>query len=154
MLYLIGAANFFWSFPSKVYQDKIQQRSDLEDSLKSLKDRIVHLNEQVEGESRNRGAVGREQKLKILRDLESEEKSLDEFIEANKYNDPAEILKIEKLIDNMQNHANRWTDNVYQMKKYLMKKAGRSSKECNSILNIDDNFDYPDYDSQKKLKSK
>eukprot|EP01035_Chromulina_nebulosa_P020876 gene20876-27062_t len=106
----IGSANFFWSFPSKLKQD--------------------------------RKSTERPNKLRRLNELIERERELDLIIESNKMLDPVEIKKIENQIAINLNAANRWTDNIYTLKRYLTKKKGMSSKEVDKMLQIDGKFDY------------
>ena len=81
--------------------------------------------------------------MRILNELLQEEKAIDKRLEAEKLNDPEEIEKI--LIKAKQNKeaADRWTDNVWALKHYLVKKKGMNSKDVNKQMGITGDFDYP-----------
>ncbi len=64
------------------------------------------------------------------------------MLEENKMNDPEEVKRLEKQIGGIVEGANRWTDNIWAIKKYLTKKKGISGKEADRLLRIDGNFDY------------
>ena len=60
----------------------------------------------------------------------------------NKANDPAELERIQKEVIMLKEGADRWTDNIWAVKSYLVKKRGMSGKEVDKMLGIDGNFDY------------
>lgn len=90
----------------------------------------------------DRKDIDRESKLKKIQDLQEVEKALDEKLASCKTNDPVEIEKIVKQTAKNKLNVNRWTDNIWIIKKYLTKKKGMSGKEVDKILKIDSNFDY------------
>lgn len=139
----IGSANFFWSFPSKVMNDKTQEKAKLEALSNQLNQGIKDyssLKKQLE-ETRVQSAE-REEKLDRLDRLGQEEKMLDAQLESLKMNDPEQIKVIQMQAVANFHSANRWTDNVWAVKKYLTKKRGMSGKEVDKTLGIDASFDY------------
>lgn len=136
----IGAANFFWSFPSKTYLDQVTQKNNYEVSIGALKRNIETDTESIENLKKVRCMANRNELLQELNNLKSEEKKIDEVIEQYKYNDPEEIQKIEKEIEYIREHANRWTDNVWSIKSFLVKKKGMNSKEVCYIIFIKNNL--------------
>ena len=67
--------------------------------------------------------------LEQLTKLKSEESSLVAELEAQKINDPAEIRRVENQAQINKTAADRWTDNIWAIKKFLTKKKGLSGKE-------------------------
>ena len=65
----------------------------------------------------------------VLKKLKSEESSLVAELEAQKINDPAEIRRVENQAQINKTAADRWTDNIWAIKKFLTKKKGLSGKE-------------------------
>jgi hypothetical protein len=63
-----------------------------------------------------------------------------------------ELANIETAAKACKTAADRWTDNVFAVKQYLVKKKGMNSKEVNKYLEIGDNFDYPELPPEKKRK--
>lgn len=127
----IGAANFFWSFPAKVYQDKLFQKENLSQNLQAATKRCDEIEGQIENAKLDRKSSDRPLKIKRLNELYAEEKEVDAVIEENKFNDPAEIGRIKNEIHSIVDCINRWTDNTFAVKKFLVKKANRSGKEVN-----------------------
>lgn len=99
----------------------------------------------IEQEQRVRTNPQRAQKLAKLQALEEEEAQLDEKINVGKENDPAELAAMTAAALRCKASAERWTDNVFAVKQYMVKKRGINSKEANKYLGIDENFDYSVY---------
>ena len=129
----IGAANFFWSFPSKAYQDQVNLKNGYNAHIDSLRNSLLDLQSQVEEASHHRKAEGRELKMRRMHQLLEEEKHLDQRLGELKFNDPEEIKKILMQADINKSAAYRWTDNIYTMKTFLTKKKGMPSKEVSGF---------------------
>lgn len=138
----IGSANFFWSFPSKAYQDQINIRDNFTGTKAQLEQNIHNLNEQIVSSKRQRCDPDRDGKLSRLDEMKQQESSLNSQLEQLKYNDPEEIKKILKQADINREASNRWTDNIWTIKTFLTKKKGLPSKEADKFLKIDSSFDY------------
>ena len=80
--------------------------------------------------------------LEQLQLLRAECSSLEAELAKNKANDPAELLRVTQEVDTLKAGAERWTDNVWAVKSYLVKKRGMAGKEVDKMLGIDGNFDY------------
>lgn len=141
----IGAANFFWSFPSKAYQDLKVRKEQQESTIQRQILTIQGIDDQIQEASMKRRADGRALKLERLRELRLRKAELDKELESLKFNDPAEIKKVQVASTTNKEACDRWTDNVFVIKSFLTKKKGLSSKEADRILKIDSSFDYPEY---------
>jgi len=138
----IGSSNFFWHFNQKAMVEKKAICDNLVELKETLKNGIAKSEKELEALGTDRSAPGRDEKLKELRDIETELMILDKQIALNKHNDPAELVKIGAGITACKAAADRWTDNVFAVKQYFVRKKGISSKEANRYLQIDENFDY------------
>ncbi len=138
----IGAANFFWSFPSKAYQDQINIRDNLTGIKTQLEQIIQNLNEKIVVSKRQRCDPDRDRKLSHLDEVKQRESVLNSQLEQLKFNDPEEIKKILKQAEINREASNRWTDNIWTIKTFLTKKKGMPSKEADKCLKIDSSFDY------------
>jgi hypothetical protein len=99
----IGAANFFWSFPSKAYQDQIVLKEQLENTLKQSQSNIVEIVQQIDTAKLSRNGPDRAANLKRLEALKAQENAANAQLEAMKFNDPAEIKKVKsQMEDNIQ----------------------------------------------------
>jgi hypothetical protein len=165
----IGSANFFWSFPSKAYQDQCLRRDSLQASVAAISSSTEANRHQISTERAARSGGNRTRLLEELVALRGDEKQLDTQLEQLKVNDPDEIRRVEKLALTNKAAADRWTDNLWQIKSYLTKRKGMAGKEvtrffcalrsgkCDSclrnvllaqadrLLRIDSEFDYPEF---------
>jgi hypothetical protein len=150
----IGSANFFWSFPSKVIIDKKNSKKQLETSISSTEINIKTIEESIEIAKEDRKGDNRSTKLERIEFLQDKLKSLNNILEINKFNDPAEINKIDKQAIISMDSANRWTDNLWTLKRYLVKKKGMNGKEIDKMLKLDSEFDYvSEVPASKKRKN-
>lgn len=125
----IGAGNFFWSFPSKAYHDQCTLRDSLNAQIVKAKENCKELESHIEIAGRERSDPSRKKKLLELEELKLKEANLDSQLELLRVNDPEEIKRIEKLVQQNKASADRWTDNIWQVKSYLTKRKGMSGKD-------------------------
>jgi hypothetical protein len=149
----IGASNFFWSFPSKEFSDKVASKDYLKDMIPKLKKSIeLKKNKLITLQNNDRSLSNRSSLLEELSLLKQKELLLKNELEKRKCNDPEEINRILKESNKNKISADRWTDNLFCIKNYMMKKRGMASKEVNQYLHIDENLDYCNYDTASKKK--
>ena len=120
----IGSANFFWSFPSKAYHDKKCRKDELEGTVGRSKAAVADLTKQIEVARGSRRAPGRKAMMAELEELQARERQLDVTLEKSKAHDPEELKRINNEVGNMLQHVNRWTENVWAVKKFYTKKRG------------------------------
>ena len=125
----IGAANFYWSFPSKAYSDQMTLHETKSLAVKRARETHEIIASQISMVRSARKLPNRSDLLSELASLQQEEMSLDTNIEAGKLNDPEEIERICRQNRKNQDAANRWTDNIWTIKSFLTKKRGMSGKE-------------------------
>ena len=125
----IGSANFFWSFPSKTYQDLLARKEAQGNVLVSQKQSVDQLLVQEKLARQERSAAGRAEKLRRLLELRAMEASLDKELENLKHYDPEEIARVRKAVNCNRSACDRWTDNIWVVKSFLTKKKGMSGKE-------------------------
>jgi len=142
----IGGSNYFWSFPGK--KDRMMQLQHTKNlsSIEELKKKISEAEAQLADAKRGREDEDgeRAKKLAKLAELENAKKSALEELEKLKENDPQAMADLEKELQLCKEAANRWTDNIFSCKSYLVKKRGMDKKEANRLLSITDAFDYPE----------
>lgn len=146
----IGSANFFWSFPSKALQDKKNLKEQLEAQLVRSRESTIELERRLEEERLSRSAEGRADKVARYTALKNQERELDATLEAGKANDPVELDRVTKQATDNMDHANRWTDNIWTVKSFLVKKKGMSGKDADKYLRIESDFDYVSVEDFKK----
>lgn len=142
----IGSTGYFWSFPSKRVQNVALQSSRLEEEIKAetaaLADTQAKM--KIARESRVESA-GRDAQLKRLSSLKQDIAALEGQVEVLKENDPEEIARQVEVVGMCKAAANRWTDNLGELRGWLVKKKGMSSKEAASTLKqmgVPENMDY------------
>lgn len=144
----IGSANFFWSFPSKAYQDQLVVKESRSGAVQRARQASAGLREAIQQAQQSRSSGNgsekeRSSKLGRLRELQEREKALDVTLEEKKFDDPEEINKVNAQARINEEAAIRWTDNVWMVKAYFTKKRGMSGKEADKILKIAGDFDTP-----------
>lgn len=172
----IGSANFFWSFPSKAYQDQCARRDGQQATLSGLQASIEGSKSQLKLAKAARCGENRAKLMDELAALRRQEEQLDTQLVTLKVNDPEEIKRVEKLAMVNKAAADRWTDNIWQIKGYMTKRKGMSGKEVctalfaftrlltghcpfipfaqvDKLLGIDGDFDYVEYQLPSKKKS-
>ncbi|CAJ1949661.1 unnamed protein product [Cylindrotheca closterium] len=151
----IGGTNYCWSFKSKKdrmaqkqHKATLEQIEALQPKVEEAKARLADAKrgrEEVEvGEDGGTEEDTRAAKLAKLSTLAQTKAALEQQLQALKENDPAALANLEKEYQLVRDAANRWTDNIFECKSYLVKKKGMDKKEVNKILGITANFDYPE----------
>lgn len=130
----IGSANFFWSFPSKYFQDLLTLKERTLKSISEGEEKIAAMKVQLIESRAERKMDGREALLEELAALQDEERKLDSELNVMKYNDPAEIEKNRAMARRIKEAADRWTDNIWTIKSFLTKKKGMAAKEVRKYL--------------------
>lgn len=74
-------------------------------------------------------------------ELSKEKSAAEEELAKLKQNDPQALADLEEELRLVTAAANRWTDNIFSCKDYLVKKRGMDKKESMKILGITDAFD-------------
>lgn len=133
----IGAANFFWSFPSKAYQDQINIRDSFAATKSHLEQSIHNYSEQIQESKRLRIDPDRDKKLARLDELKTQDAQLNAQLDQLKFNDPDEIKKILQQAEANKEAANRWIDNIFAIRKFLTKKKGLATKEVSNNIYIE-----------------
>lgn len=85
--------------------------------------------------------MNRAMKLQRLEEIRAEKMAIDKEMNELKENDPQLIANLQKEYKLVQEAANRWTDNIFNCKSYLIKKRNMDKKDANKILGITDSFD-------------
>lgn len=86
-----------------------------------------------------------EKRQKLLDDFETmtkQEKEIDERLKTYRKNDPVVIKEMEDAMVTCVEAINRWTDNAYNCKSYMVKKLNAMSQQADQMLGITEDFDY------------
>lgn len=140
----IGGSNYFWSFPGK--KDRMMQLEHEQtlSKIEALKTKLTEASARLADAKRGREDEDgeRAKKLARLSELQTLKKKSEEELERLKENDPQLLADLEKELRLCTEAANRWTDNLFACKSYLVKKRGLSKKDACKMVGITDAFDY------------
>lgn len=142
----ISGSNYFWSFPAKKdhlmemkYKKTLQT---IEGTKARVEDGHAKLADAKRGREDDDGE--RSKKLSRLGELATSKAKLTTELDSLKENDPQALADLEKELKFVTDAANRWTDNIFNCKTYLVKKKNMDKKQANKMLGIKDDFDYPE----------
>lgn len=155
----IGGSNYCWSFKAK--KDRLAQLAHQQtlDRIQELKPKVEEAKAELADAKRGREdedpvnttddtgnnptaiTSSRAAKLARLEELAKRKVVIEAELETLKENDPAALADLEKELKLVKEAANRWTDNIFECKSYLVKKRGMDSKEAMKILGITSAFD-------------
>eukprot|EP01082_Thalassiosira_pseudonana_P015395 g13651.t1 g13651 contig9:132329-133411(-) len=143
----IGGSNYFWSFPSKKdRQAQLAHESTLA-SIESLQSIIKDASVKLENAKRGReedDSGERAKKMARRDELSKAKTAAENELSKLKENDPQAIADLEMELKLVTAAANRWTDNIFSCRDWLVKKRGMGRKEAEKLLQITDAFDYPE----------
>jgi hypothetical protein len=143
----IGGSNYFWSFPAKKdFQLQIEHKQNvaaLEQLQAAVQEASAKLADAKRGREENEQGE-RATKLARLQDIQAEKIKVVAELDSLKENDPQALADLEKELKLVTDAANRWTDNIFNARDYLVKKRGMDRKEANKMLAITSTFDYPE----------
>ena len=144
----IGGSNFFWSFPAKKdakLQLEHQQNLQALEQIKQLVQiAAAKLADAKRGREENEEGE-RAKKLARLGEIQVEKKKMLAELEQCKENDPQALADLQKELRLVTDAANRWTDNIFNARDYLVKKRGMDRKEAMKLLGITSTFDCKSY---------
>jgi hypothetical protein len=125
----IGASNFFWSFPSQALHEQNLKKRNLEEMIAASTQNCINEQNRIEELTVERSSPDRPEKLQKLYQLREELARLDHELEQRRATDPEETQRILAEAEANRRAADRWTENMWNIKKYLTKKKGMSGKE-------------------------
>ncbi|CAM9576432.1 unnamed protein product [Discosporangium mesarthrocarpum] len=139
----IGSSNFFWSFPSKMMVARRNLVNSLKEEIKEVEDNIVIQKRKAEELEADRvDTAERRVKLQRLQDASQRMQELEKEFETLKENDPAILEKATELLQVCKDGVNRWTDNTWAIKSWMVKKKGMAGSNVDRFLQIKSDFDY------------
>ncbi|KAG0576568.1 hypothetical protein M758_5G084000 [Ceratodon purpureus] len=142
----IGTSVYFWSLPSRAGNQLRQVRARLDTDIAALKKRESELESKLESTKEGReDSDERNAALLELNAMEKKHRELQE--EINKYadNDPAVYESMRNATRVAHESANRWTDNIFALQKWISKKfpeARDKLEELYKEVGITEDFDY------------
>eukprot|EP01027_Heterolobosea_sp_BB2_P026159 GEZU01040231.1.p1 GENE.GEZU01040231.1~~GEZU01040231.1.p1 ORF type:complete len:206 (+),score=69.30 GEZU01040231.1:60-677(+) len=138
----IGTSQYYWSLPSQASFKRKRKIEALENQIEELKKERHQLEEDIAKES-----IGKEEtaerlaKLEENRELKRARAELE--VELQKYADfDPELLELMKEeIKIARDAANRWTDNIFTLRKYCREKFNLEEKDFNESMEIPEDLD-------------
>uniref|UniRef100_A0AAV1TMD3 Meiotic nuclear division protein 1 n=1 Tax=Peronospora matthiolae TaxID=2874970 RepID=A0AAV1TMD3_9STRA len=139
----IGSGNYFWSFPSKFSQSRKRVLSELEQRRETVQGKLVEVDRRIEEQKALRPeSEERVRKLRRLEELNATLQTLRTKVQHLEENDPAILEKLEQSVRVAKEGSDRWTDNVYTLKAWVVNKRGVEGREVDKWLGVKDDFDY------------
>ncbi|TDH67351.1 hypothetical protein CCR75_004125 [Bremia lactucae] len=152
----IGSGNYFWSFPSKLSQSRKRKLSELQQRRQVAQEELAQIRQKIQAQQQLRSeSEVRVGKLQRLKELKTKIESLHNKAQHLAENDPAILKELEHKVRLSKEGADRWTDNVYTLKSWVVQKRGVEGKEVvgtpatfrekrivDKWLGIKDDFDY------------
>jgi hypothetical protein len=142
----IGSGNFFWSFPAQAFVESKSRCDALEAAIARDTSAAAELDAKLKALEAEKGgaaaAAARATKLARIEELKARGAALDKELAAHADNDPEVVKALQEKAKGAKLAADRWTDNTWALKSYLVKKFGRDPKEADKLLGITDSFDY------------
>lgn len=139
----IGGSNYFWSFPAKKdrlmqveHQERLKRIDMLQKQLQEVTGKLADAKRGREDCDGDRAS-----KLQRLADIAKEKGKLQVEYEQLKENDPQAMADLHQELQFCMQAANRWTDNIFQCKAFLVKKRGMDKKQAEKLLGITGDFD-------------
>jgi hypothetical protein len=131
----IGSTGYYWSFPSKHIQNVTSQVQELTGTIEAEKLALETTKHKLEAAQTKRPqSEARSKQIALMQSLRIEITELEKKLEGLKENDPVEIAKQDAVTEMCRLSANRWADNTNEVKSWLIKKKGMSSKEAKDTL--------------------
>eukprot|EP00727_Mastigamoeba_balamuthi_P008383 m51a1_g4167 hypothetical protein (205) ;mRNA; f:297195-298236 len=139
----VGTSNYFWAFPS---QELVVRRNKLEQmtkELEALQAKAAELRESIDAMMADRvDSPERTAGLEELKELQQKKAQLSEELAVYAENDPAIVEALKKEADEALTAANRWTDNIFSLRKYCETKFSISGSDFDRNFQIPEDFDY------------
>ncbi|MES1920946.1 Meiotic nuclear division protein 1, variant 2 [Bonamia ostreae] len=139
----IGIGTYYWAFKGKAFQAEktrneniIKNIEQLNETEKRLKNDLVHLKNDRNGEKRSENLKKLKRENQIVNDLEKEHDFLVQ-------NDPIVLENQKQKLKQLVEGINRWTDNVYTLLKHIKdKRPDISEEQVFKYFEIPSDFDY------------
>ncbi|CCI43066.1 hypothetical protein ABG067_004663 [Albugo candida] len=139
----IGSGNYFWSFPSKFSEQRKRKRDELQQKYRLLEERVTSTQNAILKERELRVESNeRAEKLARMVELEETLSIMKEKVKQFEENDPKVLNELESSVKKVKEGADRWTDNIFNLRSWVVQKRGVPTGEVDKWLGIKDDFDY------------
>eukprot|EP01096_Ripella_sp_DP13-Kostka_P007599 TRINITY_DN2787_c0_g1_i1.p1 TRINITY_DN2787_c0_g1~~TRINITY_DN2787_c0_g1_i1.p1 ORF type:complete len:213 (-),score=108.71 TRINITY_DN2787_c0_g1_i1:149-766(-) len=138
----VGLSNYFWSFPSQSLALRTNKIATLDAEIATLQARKdALLGSKAEASAGKEESDDRTQQLLILEELEKNNVELKRKIAEYAAMDPDVMEDMRLDTKEAIEAANRWTDNVYILKKYCTTNFGIDSESFDRQFEVPSDFD-------------
>lgn len=139
----IGSGNFYWCFPSDAYNKRQVAIDTLSASISSMESEIASLEAQIA--ELEPGREDSEERTRLDSEVSEIQKQLDEVqLISQSYEalNPESIRKAQRHAEIALEAANRWTDNIFTIKSWCVKKFNLPGSQFDKNFQLDESFDY------------
>lgn len=139
----IGTSIYFWAYPSKAMHTRQQKLQQLTEQISECEKKINSTTKLLK--QANTGREKTDDRESILQELAQKEKlckELEKELERYRECDPEVLENIQKETVMAKEGANRWTDNVFTIKSWCVRKFGLEEKMIDKNFGIPEDFDY------------
>uniref|UniRef100_A0A915BGC9 Meiotic nuclear division protein 1 homolog n=1 Tax=Parascaris univalens TaxID=6257 RepID=A0A915BGC9_PARUN len=139
----IGTFVCYWAFPSKAALTRKRRLEQLNSHLADVQTKIDAMKGDIE-----KAKIGREdtkeraELLSRFADLKTKEITLKKSLDELALCGPEAIARLNKSADEAKEAVNRWTDNIFSIKKWCKTKFGMDEKTLNEQFDIPSDMDY------------
>ncbi|CAG0917981.1 unnamed protein product [Notodromas monacha] len=141
----IAGSIYFWSFPGKKVADRRQALEEIKKKLGKLKDRHAKAERALKTAKENAEPDPRRDKLMAkLEEREAHQQNLVEELDDLRRSSSKIAEETEIEMQRGMDAANRWTDNVFQIRSWLVEKYQVDGVMLNKRFGIPEDFDYVD----------
>jgi len=139
----IGVTTFYWAFPSEAINKRKKDVEKYTEEIVSLKRRRSELNEELGPLKEGREETPeRAEKIRRLDGLKGDIGQMKEELRQLAENDPAIVDAMELDVKAATEAANRWTDNIFTLRKWAMDKHNMEKASFNTQFQIPPDLDY------------
>lgn len=141
----IGTLMCFWAFPSKASQCRKRRIDELDKKIAETESRISSLKTNVaEARIGKEDSSERTELFSRFTSIKSTLSHLQEKRTRLSATGPEAIACAQTNMRHARDGVNRWTDNIFSVKKWCKKKFGMEEKMLNTQFGIDPELDYVD----------
>nr|XP_026693349.1 meiotic nuclear division protein 1 homolog [Ciona intestinalis] len=139
----VGSSSYYWTFSSQALNDRLKKTKKLNDELQNFTKKLASTNRGLaEAEETRKDSKGREELLQELAKLEKEKANLQLEIAKYKECDPEVVNAITDETQIAKESANRWTDNMFNLKSWIKRKFPIDEAVINKQFEIPEELDY------------
>merc|ERR1711971_1476053 len=138
----LGAALFFWSFPSKVYMTKRGKETRLRTETNRTTADIESADTEIQAfDASNPVTAEYEQTEQAYRSEIEQQQQIKTELESLKRQTKNSVADIGERLNKLEEGAERWGDNVMTIRSWMVNKKGIDARTVNKVLGVTEEFD-------------